>query len=273
MLDEEQIVAAEKAQKYTDAKTFYDYLHHRCTITLTNKSNLEEEFQLELSKILTYDQVAAKVGAYLRVDPTHLRFSTVNSSNNKPRSYVKPNVNQTLYQIFTPQYGAYGAVSSQRNDSLYFEVLEIPLSELETKKIMKINLLSEGITKEDIVEVLVPKTGTVSDIYSAIQRKTNFSDEHMQNFRLYEVHSGRIYKELHTDVPVHNFNEWVTIYGEQIPDEEADADPATDRAVYAFNFDKEPGKWFGVPFKFIVKKVSVSNRLKDASVKLTRSVG
>ncbi|KAI9721698.1 MAG: hypothetical protein M1828_005066 [Chrysothrix sp. TS-e1954] len=270
VLDEEQTVAAEKAQKYTDAKNFYDYLHHRCTITLTNKLNTEEDFRLELSKIFTYDQVAAKVGAHLAVDPTHLRFSTVNSSNNKPRGYVKPNANQSLYQIFTPQYGTYGAVSSQRSDWLYYEVLDIPLSELETKKLMKINLLSEGITKEDIVEILVPKNGTVSDVYPALQKKANLSDDYMENLRLYEVHSGRIYKELSSDVPVQTFNEWVTIYGEQLPQEEQDADLASDRAVYAFNYDKEPTKYFGIPFKFLVKR---DEKFSDTRERLSKRTG
>lgn len=38
--------------------------------------------------------------------------------------------------------------SSQRGDAFYFEVLEMSLAELDTKKSIKITWLSEGITKE-----------------------------------------------------------------------------------------------------------------------------
>lgn len=38
--------------------------------------------------------------------------------------------------------------SSQRGDAFYFEVLEMSLAELDTKKSIKLTWLSEGITKE-----------------------------------------------------------------------------------------------------------------------------
>lgn len=38
--------------------------------------------------------------------------------------------------------------SSQRADAFYFEVLEMSLAELDTKKSIKLTWLSEGITRE-----------------------------------------------------------------------------------------------------------------------------
>lgn len=38
--------------------------------------------------------------------------------------------------------------STHRNDAFYFEVLEMSLAELDTKKNIKVTWLSEGITKE-----------------------------------------------------------------------------------------------------------------------------
>jgi ubiquitin carboxyl-terminal hydrolase 7 len=37
---------------------------------------------------------------------------------------------------------------NQRNDALFFEVLDMSLAELDTQKSIKLTLLSEGITKE-----------------------------------------------------------------------------------------------------------------------------
>ena len=152
IIGDEELQAVEQAGKWTNPPTFYKYLHHRLEINFSEKNALDHDeahFTLELSRIMNYDQVAAKVGEHLQVDPTHLRFSTVNMNNGRPRSYVKRNaVNQTLHSILSPQYTNYGHLTSIRNDWLFYEVLEMSLAELDTKKLVKIFFLSEGITKE-----------------------------------------------------------------------------------------------------------------------------
>jgi ubiquitin carboxyl-terminal hydrolase 7 len=91
--------------------------------------------------------MTAKVGEKLQVDPTHLRFHTVNASTGNPKSAVKRHPTQTLQQILMPPYSTFGN-NNQRADMLYFEVLDMSLSELDTKKNLKVTWLSDGITKE-----------------------------------------------------------------------------------------------------------------------------
>jgi ubiquitin carboxyl-terminal hydrolase 7 len=96
---------------------------------------------------MSYDKLSEKVGERLGVQPTHLRFYTVNASSNNPRTAVKRGQNQTLGSILMP--AGYGQLNmNQRNDALFFEVLDMSLAELDTKKSIKLTLLSEGITKE-----------------------------------------------------------------------------------------------------------------------------
>ena len=95
---------------------------------------------------MSYDQFSVKVGEYLGVDPTHIRFSTMNVSTNKPKLPVKRSLNQTLWQILSPQFNTYNA--NQRNDALFYEVMDMSLSELETKKTMRLVWVTEGLTKE-----------------------------------------------------------------------------------------------------------------------------
>lgn len=247
-------------------------------MNFTDRKDVDQDganFSLELSKVLTYDQIATRVGEHLKVEPTHLRFWTVNSHSGKPKGVVKRGPSQTLHNIFQPHYGAYGNLSSHRTDWLFYEVLDMSLAELETKKLLKIFYLSEGITKEvnglytrprtsspntlqDAHDILVPKTGTVSDIVEPLRRKAELSEEEVQNLRFYEAHSNKVFRELPSDTSVSGFNEWVTIYAEQTPQEELDADENVDRAVFVFHFDKEPSKSHGVPFKFVVKPVSLT---------------
>lgn len=91
--------------------------------------------------------MAAKVGGKLNVDPTHLRFHTVNASNGMPKAAVKRSMNHTLQNILTPPYTTFGN-NNQRTDELFFEVLDMSLSELDTKKSLRITWLSEGLTKD-----------------------------------------------------------------------------------------------------------------------------
>jgi ubiquitin carboxyl-terminal hydrolase 7 len=131
---------------------FYDYLLNKVTIHFRDRSNPDSEetgFSLELSKKMPYDQIALRVAEHLNVQADHLRFSGVTASNGKPRAFIKRTQNQTLATILTPPYTGYtNSLSQQSSDSLYYEVLEMSLTELENKKMIRINLLSEGISKE-----------------------------------------------------------------------------------------------------------------------------
>lgn len=76
----------------------------------------------------------------------------------------------------------------------------------------------------------------------------------MQNIRVFEGHSGKLYKELEDTYGVVSITDFVTLYAEPIPEEEQNMDEE-DFRINAFNFDKEPSKSYGIPFKFVVKPV------------------
>lgn len=259
IMSDEELKALQQAGKYIDPPNFYNYLFYRTDIWFVDRLDQDNDdriFKLELSRIMTYDQIAQKVAQHLGVESTHLRFATMHSTTGKPRQFVKRGPNQTLNSIFSPAYAPYGAVMNQKNDCLMYEVLDMPLNELETKKIVKISVLTEGIIKEDVVEILVSKTGTVGDLIQPLAKKANLSEDFVDNIRLYETHSGRIYKELQLDMGVQTFNEWVTIYAERVPEEEKNATPENgDKAVYCFHFDRETTKTHSTPFKFLVRPV------------------
>lgn len=276
-LSEKQASVILQAGGYTDTREFYDHLLNRKSVTFSPKvvSDTDKDvFKLDLGRKMSYEQFSAKVGEHLKIDPTHLRFSTVNSTTGKIKNIVKRTANQNLYQILSPQYGTYGT-NNQRDDALYYEVLDMSLSELDTKKSMKVTWLTEGVSKEvsyptmsslphmltlvvqELLDILVPKTGTIHDLLVGLQKKANLDDETMQNVRIYEAHGGKVHKELHEENQVSLISEFVALYAEVIPEEERNANAEEgDSAIYCFHFDKEPNKPHSVPFKFIVKPVS-----------------
>lgn len=136
---------------YQDARQYYDYLVNKMEVLFAPiRVGEGDEFRLTLSRKMTYDQISKKVGEHLSVDSTHLRFAPVLSSTGKPKPFIKRNPNQTvqtLSQILSPQMATYG-YSMHRGDALYYEVLEMSLSDYESKKCLRVTWLPEGITKE-----------------------------------------------------------------------------------------------------------------------------
>lgn len=112
-----------------------------------------EPFELVLNSKMPYDFMAERVGRHLDVPATHLRFWTVSSSTNNPKGTVRRGANPTLKQILNPM-GVASISSTQRADAFYFEVLEMSLAELDTKKTIKLTWLTEGIAKEVGLSVL-----------------------------------------------------------------------------------------------------------------------
>ena len=117
--------------------------------------------------------------------------------------------------------------------------------------------------------MLVAKNGIIADIVFGIQKKLNLDDKTSQSIRIYEVHSGKVYKELSEDLNITGVNEFVSLYAERIPDEEMNATDH-DRAIFCFHFDKEPTKPHGVPFKFILKP---GEPFKDTRERLGKRTG
>lgn len=269
------------------AKEFYDYLINRIFVNflprITPPPNLElrnpedERFAIALSKKDTYDTLATKVAEHLTtvsavpVDLSHLRFTTANVQTGKPRTIVKPQQGTTLSSILlgTGGYG-YGYQPAQSPDHLFYEVLEMSLKDLEQRKNVRIVWLSEGITKEQPVDVLVPKQSAFSELRPAFQKRAELPEETLDQIRFYEAHGGKIYKILPDSQSINGLNEFMTIYAEKIPEEEQQLDKENgDALIYCFHFDKEPSKHHSVPFIFALKEGEVFKETKERISKRT----
>lgn len=140
------------SEHFEDAREYYDFLEHKRTVrfhphtTRCDKAQYPP-FDLVLNAKINYDALAERVGAHLSVPATHIRLWTVNAATSSPKAPVRRSTNPSLRQILNPM-GSSTLNPSQRSDAFYFEVLEMSLAELDTKKSIKVTWLSEGITKE-----------------------------------------------------------------------------------------------------------------------------
>lgn len=259
-------------------REFYDLLLHKVKVRFAPKTTEDgDEFDLELSKRMNYTQLAQKVAEHLGpdVDYTHIRFCPVNATNGRPKAPLRHVTHHNLGAMLTPGFQTYGQTLNQRNDALYYEVLEVSLSELETRKVIKVTWLPEGLAKEETYEVLVPKNGTIADIVAALRRKTPagyITDEMANRVRVYETHACKIFKECALTYPVANLNEFIQLYAEPTPEGElpTEIDEENEYLVPALHFDKETSKTHGVPFLFLMKKGEV---FKDTKERLSKRTG
>ena len=286
------------------APFFYDFLVNRMYVqfeprvlpvqNLQAREEGDEIFRIPLSKKDSYDALAIKVAEYLSsvstagpIDPSHLRFTTANTSTGKPRAIVKRQQGTTVANILlgTGGYGSYGYAPTQAPDHLFYEVLEMSLTDLEQRKNVRVIWLSEGITKEETVDLLVHKQSSFAEVLTALGKKANLPDEVLEQVRFYEAHGNKVYKILPPTHPVVSLNEFMTVYAERIPAEEKevgitsttpsndddaeDASPAG-RLLYCFHFEKEPSKSHGTPFIFTLKEREV---FKDTKERLSKRTG
>ncbi|KAL2825982.1 hypothetical protein BDW59DRAFT_145700 [Aspergillus cavernicola] len=256
---------------YTDAKMYYDYLQNRINVTFAPIRATEgEEFTLALGRKMSYDHFSKKVAEHLNVDYTHLRFAPVIASTGKAKPFIRRNSNQnaqTLNNILGGQMPGYGIIL-HRQDALYYEILETSLSDYESKINYQVTWLSEGITKEQSLEVLVPRDGTISDLLVGLQRKASLDDDTIGNTRVYETHGHKIYRDLQPESKFNGITEYVTLYAEKVPEEELNLEEG-ERTINAYNFDKEINRPHGVPFKFVMKPGEIFKETKERLSKRT----
>ncbi|KAG5518673.1 hypothetical protein PMAC_002642 [Pneumocystis sp. 'macacae'] len=251
----QKVISEEETEKivsnggYGSTVEYYDFLLNKINVSFKPRfvdQNITEEFDLVLSRKTTYDMLSFKVGEYLNVEPTHIRFTTVNSTTQMPKFAVKRAPSLTLQNILQPAY-----LQSPLN-TLFYEVLEISLNELETKRILKVGWLPDGITREELVEVLVPKTGTLKDVVQSLILKLNLSQELADRFHMFGVHSNRIYKDFDLTYPVTALQDFLLLYAELIPENELVLDE-NDQYINVYHFQREPTRSHGIPFRFIIK--------------------
>jgi ubiquitin carboxyl-terminal hydrolase 7 len=100
-------------------------------------------------------QMAQKVGERLKHDPLKLRFTQSNGHNGAPKTIVRRQNALTVAELISPGY------MSSTNNLLYYELLDISIVELETKKSLRITWVGPN-NKEDVSSfVLHPEFHTL----------------------------------------------------------------------------------------------------------------
>ncbi|KAM2568351.1 hypothetical protein TB2_008595 [Malus domestica] len=155
--------------KYPNVPSFFKYLHYRQIVRFRSleKPN-EDDFSLELSKLHTYDDVVENLARLIGLEnATKIRLTAHNCLSQQPRPRpIKYQGAEHLTEMLTHY--------NHSSDILYYEVLGIPLPELEGLKTLKIAF--HHATKDEVVihTISFPKWKTVGDLINVLQTKVGF---------------------------------------------------------------------------------------------------
>ncbi|KAH8927853.1 cysteine proteinase [Atractiella rhizophila] len=232
----------------TSPVQFYDYFLNRVLVAF--KPKLEDtnypEFELLLSKKNSYDQVATKVGEYLKHDPMKLRFTTA-TSQGVPKTVVKRQANMTLSEIIQPSY------MSAASNLLFYELLDVSIIELETKRNLRITWMGSHNREEGVQQFLLPKTTSVSDLADQLAKVCKLSPGSGPRIRVFETTSNnRQQKQYGPSELIRDIHPEAELFAEEIPEDEFMLDEA-DKVINVFHYTKEPSRPHGVPFRFVLK--------------------
>ncbi|KAL7617605.1 ubiquitin C-terminal hydrolase 12 [Lactuca sativa] len=246
-----QALAVEK-YRHPDVPSFLEYVKNRQIVHFRSLDRpKEDDFSLELSKSHTYDDVVERVAQKLGLDdPSKIRLTPHNCYSQQPKPHpIKYRVADHLLDMLVHY--------NQISDILYYEVLDIPLPELQCLKTLKVVFHHAKKEEPVIHNIRLPKQSTVGDVLNELKTKVELSHPNAE-LRLLEVFYHKIYKIFPLTERIENINDqYWTLRAEEIPEEEKDLGP-TDRLIHVYHFTKETAQNqmqvqnFGEPFFLII---------------------
>jgi ubiquitin carboxyl-terminal hydrolase 7 len=197
--------------RYPDVPSFLEYVHNRQVVHFRCLDKpKDDDFSLELSKLHTYDDVVERVAHQLGLDdPSKIRLTSHNcySQQPKPQPIRYRGVEHLLDMLV--HY-------NQTSDILYYEVLDIPLPELQCLKTLKVAF--HHATKDEVVvhSIRLPKNSTISDVITDLKTKVELSNPDAE-LRLLEVFYHKIYKIFPPHEKIENINDqYWTLRAEEV---------------------------------------------------------
>ncbi|XP_056171643.1 ubiquitin C-terminal hydrolase 12-like isoform X5 [Syzygium oleosum] len=197
--------------RYPDVPSYLEYVHNRQIVHFRSLERLkEDDFVLELSKLHNYDEVVERVAQQVGLDdPSKIRLTSHNCYSQQPKPQpIKFRGVERLSDMLVHY--------NQISDILYYEVLDIPLPELQGLKNLKVAF--HHASKDEVVihHIRLPKQSTVGDVINELKTKANLSRPDAE-LRLLEVFYHKIYKIFPSSEKIENINDqYWTLRAEEV---------------------------------------------------------
>lgn len=156
--------------------------------------------------------MASKAGEYLKYDQLKLRFTQANGQNGSPKGIIRRMANLTVAELIQSSYMA------STNNLLYYELLDVSIIELETKKSLRINWVGSFNKEESQHAFLLPKNTTMNEVATEwLRSKVKLLEGGSGQIRIFEVMNGRVQRAFGGQELVREVHESVELYAEVSP--------------------------------------------------------
>mmetsp|Transcript_2670 Transcript_2670/g.8917 ORF Transcript_2670/g.8917 Transcript_2670/m.8917 type:complete len:1166 (-) Transcript_2670:95-3592(-) len=248
----------------------------------------ERAMEITMDKRWTYDQVTACVGKALGCDPLHVRLTMHNPYSDLPKpTPLKYRSVESLQEML---------LSFQKtSDILFYETLDMPLPELESKKPLKVSWHTASTEEGRVVNLLLDKESTVAEALHALAKMVppeapgageasgasgmdvaGANGAGPRRLRMMEIFNHRIYKIFQDQEEIETINDqYWTIRAEELAPEELSQGP-DDKLIHVRHFYRDTRMNmthnFGDPFLLMISPdetlASVRKRIQ-AKLRLT----
>jgi ubiquitin carboxyl-terminal hydrolase 7 len=152
--------------------------------------------------------MSQKVGDRLKHEHLKLRFTTT-QPNGQPKQVLKRSLNQAVSEIIQPSYIAH------QTPTILYELLDVPISELETKRSLKVVWTGQHNKEEATYSFLLPKTNSVADLAEHVAKSVAGQPLDPQRIRLFGISKdGKRQEELNAMDMIGNFADGTELYAE-----------------------------------------------------------
>ena len=244
----------ELQHRYANPIQFYDFFMNRVVVQFKPRfddMDIKTEFELTLSKKMTYDQVAQQVGEHLKYPSNKIRFTAPSGTNGQGKQPLRRHASLTLVEMIHPTY------TQQPSNMLFYETLDVTLTELETKKSVKVTWMGLHNKEEGAHTFLMAKTAPLHEVIDALTPNVRLSKDGSRKIRLLEVpataggKSSRIFQgnELIKDL---NNAVLEDLFAEEVPKDELSIQE-DEKLITCYHYFKDPTRPHGVPFRFVLR--------------------
>ncbi|KNC51539.1 nc protein [Thecamonas trahens ATCC 50062] len=212
---------------------------------------------LDLTQEDSYSMVVEALGAATGYSADHIRLTGFNAYTKGPKRQPlrRTPVSGTELTLFRMLYTHYKPLA----DTLYYEVLDRPLVEIETKRKLSLHLHSLTGERESTLDLYVEHAATVADVLNelrdtlAARADADVPAGFDGPLRMLEVSRlAKIVRLFDEGDPVHLIPHYAIVRVEPVPADEIDV-PAGSKAMFFNHFVKSIHHTFGTPFMMYLR--------------------
>ncbi|GLJ29442.1 hypothetical protein SUGI_0580410 [Cryptomeria japonica] len=153
-------------EKYFHHVKYYKDVHFR------KLENSEKDVAcLELNTLITYDEL-------VRVLVSHLKLDDLSKSRFTPHNvFTEQPGNQPIKRLSVESLKEMLLYHNQMSNILYYEILDVPLSELKKLKVIEVSFYNSKVQEVSSNTITLHHECTVNDVMGHIREKVEMSDQ------------------------------------------------------------------------------------------------